>query len=101
MNPIADKRAELAELCRRYHVELLDLLGSAATESLDPTRSDLDFLVQFLSCPPAEHYERYFGLLEALEALFDRPIDLVEIDSLRNPYFIRQVETERMPLYAA
>jgi hypothetical protein len=101
MNLIADKQDELAQLCRRFEVERLDLFGSATGDDFDPARSDLDFLVCFRPCPPAEHYERYFGLLEALQALFNRRIDLIESDALRNPYLIKEVEKERVPLYAA
>ncbi len=101
MNPIDDKQDELAELCRRFEVERLDLFGSAAGNDFDADRSDLDFLVRFRPCSPGEHYERYFGLLEALQSLFNRQIDLVESDALRNPYLIREVETSRVPLYAS
>lgn len=102
MNPlIALHRMELEQLCRRYHVLRLELFGSATGGDFDPKTSDLDFLVEFERCLPDEHYERYFGLLESLQALFGRPVDLVEARALRNPYFIRRVNESRIPLYAA
>lgn len=69
--------------------------------SLRPDRSDLDFLVEFQAMPPTEHARCYFGLLEDLEALFQRPVDLVEVPSLRNPYFLEAIEPTRELLYAA
>jgi hypothetical protein len=48
-----------------------------------------------------EHYERYFGLLESLQELFARHVDLVEIGAMRNPYFIRRVNESRKLIYAA
>src|SRR5262245_45496902 len=98
---IEQHRGELEAACRRYGVQTLELFGSAADGSFDPARSDLDFLVQFAPSEPAVHYERYFGLLESLQALFKRPIDLVEADAMRNPYFIRRVKQSRRSLYAA
>ena len=101
MNPMIEAKAdELKQLCRRYHVQRLELFGSAAEDNFNPSLSDLDFLVQFEPCSPSEHYERYFGLLESLQALFGRQIDLVEAGAMRNPYFIRRVNRSRTPIYA-
>jgi len=45
---IAEKRDALAESCRRYGVERLEVFGSAARgASFDRTDSDADFLVTF------------------------------------------------------
>jgi uncharacterized protein len=98
---INEHRAELAEICRQFGVQSLELFGSAADGTFDPQRSDLDFLVQFAPCSPAQRYDRYFGVLEALRDLFGRPVDLVEADALLNPFFIRDVQRTRRPLYAA
>ncbi len=47
-NAIADKREELAALCRRYDVVRLEVFGSAARGTdFDPATSDADFLVEF------------------------------------------------------
>jgi len=44
---------------------------------------------------------QYFSLAEDLEKLFSRPIDLVEPDPIRNPYFRKSVEETQVELYAA
>lgn len=79
----------------------LELFGSAAGQGFDRPLRDLDFLVVFEPSSPGEHANRYFGLLEGLEALFGRPIDLVELSAIRNPYFMESIEASRTPLYAA
>lgn len=102
MTPLIEQnRAALEELCRRYHVNRLELFGSAATNVFDDAASDLDFLVEFDTTPAMSRADQYFGLLDALEALFKRDVDLVTLKSLRNPYFIRTVNDTRLPLYAA
>lgn len=102
MHPfVAGKFEEIRAACLAHGVARLSLFGSAAGEAFDPSSSDLDFLVEFLPCSPAEHYERYFGLREALVHLFDREIDLVEPGAMRNPYFIRRVTESAVSLYAA
>ena len=72
---IEQKRGELEALCRRYHVRRLDLFGSAAAGELR-AESDIDLLVDFGPQPGAGYAARYFDLLEALESLFKRPVDL-------------------------
>ena len=89
------------DLCRRYGVVRLELFGSAATDAYDPTRSDLDFLVEFDHLPEVTYADTYFGLLEELEELFKQPVDLVVASAIRNRYFRESVERSKMLLYAA
>lgn len=97
----AEKRAELEALCRRHGVRRLELFGSAARGELRPGESDLDFLVEFAPLPPGTYADAYFGLLESLEKLFGRKVDLVVASAIRNPYFRRSVEQTKILLYAA
>ncbi len=99
---IASHREELEELCRRFHVRRLDLVGSAASDGFDPARSDLDFLVEFdPTAPEALSFKTFFGLKEALEALFGRSVDLVEPGAIRNPYFKESIERARESVFEA
>lgn len=96
---ISERTADLAQLCRRFRVRRLDLFGSAATDRGLTEASDLDFLVEFEPLPPGVYANTYFGLLEALQELFDRPVDLVVESAIKNPYFLEAVEATRTPLY--
>ena len=98
---IEQRRVELAELCRRYHVQTLELFGSAADGTFDPAASDLDFLVDFRPMEPGPHSRAYFGLWFALRELYQRNIDLVETPAATNPYFLTVVNKQRELLYAA
>jgi predicted nucleotidyltransferase len=98
---IVENRAEVEQACRKYRVASLELFGSGAGQDFDPDRSDLDFLVTFEPCSPAEHYERYFGLLEVLEECFARKVDLVEEGAVTNPYLLKRINESRVRLYAA
>ena len=42
---------------------------------------------------------RYLNFADALEALFDRPVDVVIERSIRNPHFRRAVEATRQHVY--
>jgi hypothetical protein len=97
---IEERRAELGELCRRYGVARLYLFGSAATGRFAETSSDLDFVVELTDRQPTGAYaDRYIGLAEELERLFERDVDLITEESMRNPYFRREVEATRQLVY--
>ena len=98
---VEERRTELTELCRRFHVRRLELFGSATDGTFDPARSDLDFLVDFLPEAAVRIFHGYFDFKEELERLFGRKVDLVMPSSIRNPYFLRAVEPQRQVLYAA
>lgn len=97
---VRDKQEELTRLCRRYSVKRLELFGSATGSHFVDSKSDLDFLVVFEAATPAQHAERYFGLLASLQDLFERPVDLVELGAIRNPYFLEGIRDTRRDLYA-
>jgi predicted nucleotidyltransferase len=103
MNTVIRAKFEPLEgLCRQFHVARLELFGSAASGRFDDTRSDLDFLVTFEQpMTREEHADRYFGLLESLQDLFGRKIDLVEPGAIRNPYFREEVRATGVSLYEA
>ena len=102
MNPLVQAHQnELGELCRRFGVRRLELFGSAAGDRFDSETSDLDFLVEFDPAVAGGRADRYFGLLEALEELFGRSVDVIELEAIRNPYFLKAIEPSRTVLHAA
>lgn len=86
-------------LCQTYGVRRLDLFGSAATGAFDPATSDLDFVATFAGTEAPDYAERFLAFAEALEALIDRPVDLVIDRSIRKPSFRRAVDATRQPIY--
>lgn len=91
----------LRELCSQHEVERLELFGSAARGDFDPKSSDLDFLVLFRKEGKLNAADRFLGLLAAMEDLFGRKIDLVDVSAARNPYFMAEALKHRVKLYAA
>ena len=95
------KQSEVANLCLRLGARRLDIFGSAVRADFDPEHSDLDFLVEFDYAAPAAYAQAFFALKEGLEALFNRPVDLLTQSSLANPHFRRRVAAERQTVYAS
>lgn len=94
-------RSEVADLCRRFRVQRLELFGSATSDRFNAQSSDIDLLVEFQPLAEGEHADAYFGLRESLELLLARPVDLVMLRAVRNPYFLQAIEPTRTLLYAA
>lgn len=99
---IENSREAIEDLCAKFQVRRLELFGSALTgKNFDAEHTDLDFLVEFMPLKPGEYADTYFGLLEAIENLFNRHVDLVMIRAIKNPYFLESINKNRKVLYAA
>lgn len=94
-------RADLANLCRSLGVRRLDVYGSATSDCFDAARSDLDFLVEFDDLEPAAYAEAWLSLREQLESLFGRPVYLVTLAAVSNPYFRERALAVRETVYVA
>jgi uncharacterized protein len=95
------KHEDLAELCRHFHVRRLAAFGSAIRDDFNPDRSDIDLLVEFEPLSPSLYADNYFKFLDSLTQLFTRNVDLIVWKSIKNPYFLREVESSQELLYAA
>ncbi len=81
-------------------MERLYLFGSAVSRRFDSQCSDLGFLVSFADREPTGEYaDRYLDFAEGLERLLGHPVNLVAEQSIRNPYFRREVESTRQLIY--
>ena len=99
---IADKRREIADLCRRHGVARLEVFGSAARAAdFDPLTSDADFLVEFDPRRAPITLDRYFDFRDALHDALGRPVDLLEPRAIRNPYLRAAIEKSRELVYAS
>ncbi len=98
---IEDKLKDIITLSKRHNVTSIALFGSAAKNTMSEL-SDVDFLVQFSdTIDVLEYAENYFSLLESLENLIGKKIDLVSKKSLKNPILIQSIESSKIELYAA
>lgn len=100
-SPLQLHREEIVRLCRTHGVRRLVAFGSAVRADFDPSRSDIDILVEFEPAPAAERMQRYLALQRSLEALLARPVDLIEDGAIRNPYVLESVTASQQVLYAA
>ena len=94
-------QAGIERLCRAFHVRRLDVFGSVIRDDFDPTRSDVDFLVEYDPAVGSPTLREYFTLRDALADLLGRPVDLVMAGAVRNRYISADIEATRELVYAA
>lgn len=85
-------------LCQRHHVNRLYLFGSALTPRFN-NESDIDLLIQFGNMDVTNYFSNYMDLKEKFEELFNRPVDLVEDQAVRNPIFRKILDREKKLIY--
>ena len=96
---IEKNKTRLNEIFRRHRVEKAYLFGSAARGNFNP-KSDIDLYVEIMEgLEPAERGELLWSLYDELGRLFERKIDLVTDWSLKNPYFIEELEETKQLIY--
>ena len=98
MTLIDTNRDKLNNLCEKHNVKELYLFGSILTDRFIDS-SDVDILVQFGSVELEQYADNYFDFKEELEQLFNRPVDLVENQAIKNPVFRKVVDREKQLVY--
>lgn len=97
---IKEYENRLTDLCNNNEVvNKLYFFGSALTSRFDPGTSDIDILIETASLSPEERGERLLTLWDNLEMLFNRKVDLLTTDSLRNPFLKKEVEQTKKLIY--
>ena len=82
-----------------HKIERAFIFGSAVTGEFNE-KSDLDFLVRFQpDLDPLERGELWWNLHDKLRDFFNREIDIVTENSLKNPYFIKELNETKELIY--
>jgi predicted nucleotidyltransferase len=59
----------------------------------------VDLIVKFHNIPVEDYADNYFDLKFSLQDMFKRPVDLLEEQAIRNPYFIQHINREKRLIY--
>lgn len=79
----------------------VELIGLVTTSSKLDHIGDLDFLVEFQPKTYKAYADTYIGLLEDLQQLFGRPVNLVVGSSVMNPYLLQLIERTKTLVFEA
>ncbi len=95
---LIDNIDKINAICVSHHVKSLFAFGSICTDKFTDN-SDIDLLISFYPMDYSDYADSYFNLVDKLENLFHRPVDLVTDKSLSNPYFIDSVNKTKTLIY--
>jgi len=89
---------EIQKLCKLYNVKDLYVFGSVLSNKFK-NDSDLDFLVEFNDISVMDYLDNFIYFKKSLHNLFQRKIDLVEYQSIKNPILMRSINRNKQKLY--
>ena len=98
MKLIENNIQKIAALCKKYKVNKLFAFGSILTDRFSDY-SDVDLVVSFNKTEVSDYFDNYFDFKYSLEDLFGREVDLLEEQSIRNPYLKKNVDATKALIY--
>jgi hypothetical protein len=96
---ILQRKNDFESLCKGHHVKYLYLFGSATSNLFDPLKSDIDLLVELDISSPIERGEMLLSLWDGFESFFNRKVDMLTAQSIKNPYLGRSIEATKQLIY--
>ena len=99
---IANRKEEIADICRRYRVTRLEVFGSAARGTdFDPE----EFLVEFEPPTMPAIFKRHMGLVQDLSDTLGRKVDVIRMgktcNRTRNKFLQEAINESRELVYKA
>jgi uncharacterized protein len=93
----------IADVCRRFDVEQLQIFGSALSERFSP-QSDVDFLVTFQNDDAGDWACKYSEMAEQLSAILGRKVEVVSqraVEQSENHLRRKRILGEARTIYVA
>ncbi|MEI8111017.1 MAG: nucleotidyltransferase domain-containing protein [Chitinophagia bacterium] len=98
MNQLATYKQQINKLCVNQKVKSLYAFGSILTTDFN-NKSDIDLIVDFKEMDVADYANNYFDLKFSLQNIFNRSVDLLEEQAIKNPYFKQALNQQKALVY--
>lgn len=98
MKLIENNIQKIVALCKKYKVNKLFVFGSILTDHFNED-SDVDLVVSFNKAEISDYFNNYFDFKYSLEELFGRDVDLLEEQTIKNPYLKKNVDATKALIY--
>lgn len=83
---------KIISFCKKWNISELAFFGSVLREDFNPKNSDIDIMITFI---PNHHWGwEIVTMKDELEAIFNKPIDLVTkkaIENSKNPFRKKEI----------
>jgi hypothetical protein len=91
-------KKKIVALCQKHKVNKLFVFGSVLTPRFNDN-SDIDLVVDFKRNDVEDYFNNFFDFKYSLEELFGRDVDLLEEQTIRNPYLKKSVDATKTLIY--
>ena len=98
MKLIENNIQKIIALCKKYKVNKLFVFGSTLTNRFNKD-SDVDLVVSFNKAEVSDYFDNYFDFKYSLEELLGREVDLLEEQTIKNPYLKKNVDSTKVLIY--
>ena len=98
MKLIENNIHKITALCKKYKVNKLFAFGSILTDRFNDD-SDVDLVVSFNKAEVSDYFDNYFDFKYSLEELLGREVDLVEEQTIKNPFLKKNVDAVKALIY--
>ena len=96
---IQENKSKLNKMFQSHKIKNAYVFGSALGDEFNEN-SDIDLLINFEeNIEPLERGDLWWSLYENLQDLFHRKIDLITEASLKNKYFIQELNNTKVLIY--
>lgn len=99
MKLIENNIQKIIDLCKKHKVHKLFVFGSILTNRFND-KSDVDLVVDFNKAEVNDYFDNYFDFKYSLEDLLGRKIDLLEEQTIKNPYLKKSVDATRILIFS-
>lgn len=90
---------QVVDILKKHNVVRAYAFGSVCSDKFEK-QSDIDLLIAFQDeLDPLKKGQYIWDLEDKLTAIFHRKIDLITENSLKNPYFIKELNETKIPIY--
>lgn len=96
---IKSKMTEFLSLCKSHNVKSLYAFGSSITDQFDEETSDIDFLIEIDNEDALERGENLINIWDKFEQFFQRKVDLLTSNSIKNPILKKNIDATKILIY--
>ena len=93
------KMADFLSLCKAHNVKRLYAFGSSITDQFDEDSSDIDLLIEIDNDDPIERGENLMNIWDKFEHFFQRKVDLLTNNSIKNPILKKSIDSTKILIY--
>jgi len=97
-NKLTLPKVKIEKFCLKWNIVEFSLFGSILRDDFD-TESDIDILISLSEEADLDLYD-WITMIEELEKIFGREVDLVEKGTLRNPFRRHSILTNKEIIFA-